>query len=114
MKAQNFVNISSLEDMASDRTRTAIASHAAKLRRQKRRRRGSPRAVEDAHSFVPWHAARESELPIQPEDALQVAPLRQEHSPLLDILGQGRKDPFDTFTAIEIPEIVHELVDHGT
>jgi len=113
MKARDFVNISSLEDMASDRTRLAIASHAAKLRRQKRRRRGSPRAAEDAHSFLPWLVAQDSDPPTQPQDALQVAPLRQENPPLLSVLGQGRKDPFDTFTAIEIPEIVHELVDHG-
>jgi hypothetical protein len=114
MKSQNFVNFTSLEDMVSDRARTAIASHAAKLRRQRRRRRDSPRAGEAAHSFVAWNPTLEPEVTTQKQRALSVSPLRRAYPSPFDVLGQGRKDPFGSFAVVDVPEIVHEVVDHGT
>lgn len=113
MKSQNFVNFTCLEDMVSNRARTAIASHAAKLRRQKRRRRDSPRAGEAAHCFVAWNPTIEPEVGTQKQSALSLSPLRRAYHPPIDVLGQGRKDPFGAFAVVDIPEIVHEVVDHG-
>lgn len=131
VQSRNFVNFSSLDDMASARTRTAIASHAAKLRRQQRRKQPSLSAGEIVHDFLVWRrdqapdsedqvdAPSQSEhqrLSLRPRTVpirLNPRPVRRAHSQPYNILGQGRKDPFATFAVLDPPEIVHEVVDHG-
>lgn len=131
-QSRNFVNFTSLDDMVSAQTRTAIASHAAKLRRQQRRKQVSLSAGEIVHDFLLWRrgdpaqgseveAEEEGQVVPQPQPHRQgtVAvpvlprPVRQAHSLPYNILGQGRKDPFGRFAVFEPPEIVHEVVDHG-
>lgn len=136
VQSRNFVNFTSLDDMVSAQTRTAIASHAAKLRRQQRRKQVSLGAGEIVHDFLLWRRADTAQGSEEQEEG-QVVPrrepepqpqrqrqrtvaapvlprlVRRAHSLPYNILGQGRKDPFGRFAVFDPPEIVHEVVDHG-
>ncbi|KAK5048887.1 hypothetical protein LTR84_005307 [Exophiala bonariae] len=127
--SRSFVNFSSMNDMASASTRTAIASHAARLRRQHRRKQASLSAGEVVHDFLVWKRdqAQDPEDQIdgadqQPQEyqrqrtvavRLNPVPLRRVQPRPYNILGQGRKDPFATFAVFDPPDIVHEVIDHA-
>jgi hypothetical protein len=114
MQPEIFINISNLEDMVSERTRYAIASHAAKLRRQRRGGRNTSSAGQSNHTFVQWRHGQDSVLTNRRHQPVSIAPKRRTTPQPFDVLGQGRKDPFAAFAVFDIPDLVHEIIDHGT
>ncbi|KAJ9616873.1 hypothetical protein H2200_000593 [Cladophialophora chaetospira] len=116
----SFITFTSPADMIADTNRNAVASHAAKIGRQRRHRNRvglEPRRT--SRSYLSWRAAcppdsRQDE-PTK-DDETRPAPLkeipRSSQSPL-DILGQGRNDPFANYAVSGFPSLVHEVVDHA-
>ncbi|KIW56605.1 hypothetical protein PV05_05253 [Exophiala xenobiotica] len=113
MQPEIFINISNLEDMVSERTRYAIASHAAKLRRQRRGGRNTSSAGQSNHTFVQWRHGQDSVLTNRRHQPVSIAPKRRTTPQPFDVLGQGRKDPFAAFAVFDIPDLVHEIIDHA-
>jgi hypothetical protein len=135
--ASSFINFSNIADMASDLNRNAVASHAAKIGRQRRRKKrldDGPESV--AHRFMAWRSLdwpasnspqeggqhqqvsdEESEQgSAQTSTALarRLPPPPPPNQQPLNILGQGRRDPFASYAVPDVPMLVHEVVDHGT
>jgi hypothetical protein len=118
---ESFITFTSPEDMVSDEYRTAVASYASRFARQKRPKLSDSERQKIIRSFSAWRAADgpTSRRPLSQAErrrlppSLAVVPSRKPRDGPLDILEQGRKDPFANYAIPNIPGLVHEVVDHG-
>ena len=118
---ESFITVAAPADVVSDEYRTAVASYVARFIRQKRPNLSDSERRKIIRSFLAWRAADGStsrrslsqaerrRLPTSPA----VVPSRKPRHGPLDILGQGRKDPFANYAIPDIPGLVHEVFDHG-
>lgn len=127
--APTFLTFTTLSDMNSDEARTTVASHAARIGRQRRRMRVVADPQNISHSFHLWRAFgyaatsrrkprndQRSEPEREPErepewPAAQAPPF---YGNPLSLVGQGRKDPFAKFAVPHISDLGQEVLDHGT
>ena len=118
---ESFIIFTSPADMVGDEYRTAIASYASRFARQKKSNLSDSERRKIIRSFLAWRATDgpTSRRPLSQAErrrlppSLAVVPLRKPRDGPLDILGQGRKDPFANYAIPDIPGLVHEVVDHG-
>jgi hypothetical protein len=118
---ESFLTLTTPADVVSDEYRTAVASNTARFARQKRPNLSDSERRKIIRSFSAWRAADgpSSRRPPSQEErrwlptSPAVVPLRKPRDGPLDILGQGRKDPFANYAIPDVPGLVHEVLDHG-